>query len=472
MTSQLIMNETGEPVDAAKIKSFEALLRGALLLPGTTAYEAARRIHNAMIDRRPAFIVRCAGASDVVNAVNFARENELLVAVRAGGHNVAGTAVCDGGIMIDLSPLKGIRVDPADRTVRAAAGVTWGELDHETQAFGLATTGGAVSTTGIAGLTLGGGLGVLMRKYGLACDNLRSVDVVTADGKLVTASATENPDLFWAIRGGGGNFGIVTSFEYELHPVGTVLGGMVLYPLDRAEDVLAFYRDLTAAAPDELTAYAALVTSPEGVPMSAIFACYAGPLATGEALLRPLREFGPPVADLICPMPYTLVQRTFDASAPSGLLNYWKSSFLQELSADAMAAVAAAYAVVPSPLSSVVFEHLGGAVSRVGNDETAFSHRGARYSMTAASLWRDGSQSDQNIGWARRLWEAAQPAAGGAVYANYLSQDEGDARVRAAYGSNYERLATLKDRYDPTNLFRLNQNIKPTIERSAVMSVR
>jgi FAD/FMN-containing dehydrogenase len=464
VTGTALLSRTKEMVvDLANIRRFEARLRGDLIRPETATYETARRVHNAMIDKRPALIVRCAGVSDVVNAVNFARENDLLVAIRGGGHNVAGTAVCDGGIVIDLSQMKGIRVHPAQRTVRAEAGVTWGELDHETQAFGLATTGGAVSTTGIAGLTLGGGLGVLMRKHGLTCDNLLSADVVTADGLLLTASATENADLFWALRGGGGNFGIVTSLEYRVHAVGTILGGLVLYPLDRAREMLAFYRDLTATAPEELTAYAALLTSPDGVPMSAIFACYAGPLATGEALLRPVREFGPPMADLICPMSYASIQKTFDPTAPAGLLNYWKSSFLRELSADVVDAIVAAYATVPSPLTSVVIEHLGGAVSRVGEGETAFSHRGAPYSLTAASLWRDKSQSDKNIAWTRRLWQALQPATNLAVYSNYLGQDEGDERVKAAYGSNYERLVALKIRYDPTNLFRVNQNIKPTV---------
>jgi FAD/FMN-containing dehydrogenase len=450
-------------VDADKIKRFEATLRGYLIRPETAAYETARRVHNAMIDKRPALIVRCAGVSDVVNAVNFARENDLLLAVRGSGHNVAGTAVCDGGMVVDLSELKGIRVDPAQRTVRAEPGVTWAEFDHETQAFGLATTGGAVSTTGIAGLTLGGGIGVLMRKHGLACDNLRSVDVVTADGSLRTASTSENADLFWALRGGGGNFGIATSLEYRVHPVGMVLGGLVLHPLDRTKDLLAFYRDLTATAPDELTAYAALVTSPDGVPMSAIFVCYAGPITTGEALLRPVREFGPPVADLISPLPYTTIQKSFDPTSPAGLLNYWKSSFLLDLSAGVIAALAAAYASVPSPLTSVVIEHLGGAVSRVGESETAFSHRAAPYSLTAASLWQDASQTDKNVKWTRRLWETLQPVADGAVYSNYLGEDEGDERVRSAYGSNYQRLVALKKKYDPTNLFRMNQNIKPPV---------
>lgn len=462
MTGTEVLGRTDEmALNSEKVGGFEARLRGQLIRPESANYESARRVHNAMIDKRPAFIVRCAGVSDVVSAVNFGRENDLLVAIRGSGHNVAGTAVCDGGIVIDLSQLRGIRVDPTGRTVRAEAGVTWGELDHETQAFGLATTGGAVSTTGISGLTLGGGIGVLMRKHGLACDNLKSVDVVTAGGAMLTASATDNADLFWALRGGGGNFGIATSFEYRIHPVGPVLGGLVLHPLDRAKDLLAFYRELTTTAPEELTAYFALVTSPDGVPMSAIFVCYAGTLATGEAVLRPVREFGPPVADLIAPMPYTAIQKTFDAGQPPGLLNYWKSGFLREISPDVIDATTDAWGSVPSPLTSIVIEHLGGAVDRVGANETAFSHRGIPYSFTAASLWREASQTDKNIAWTRRLWDALQPAVDGAVYSNYLG-NEGDERVRAAYGSNYQRLAELKTKYDPTNLFRSNQNIKPT----------
>ena len=459
-----LISTAGDVLDIAKVRRFQASLRGILLLPDADGYEAARRVHNAMIDKRPALIAQCAGVSDVVTALNFARENSLLVAVRGGGHNVAGLGVCDGGIVIDLSAMKGIRVDPIGASVRAEAGVRWGELDREAQAFGLGTTGGAVSTTGIAGLTLGGGLGVLMRKHGLVCDNVLSVDVVTADGKLVTASADEHPDLFWGLRGGGGNFGIATAFEYRLHPVGTVLGGLVLYPFDRAREVFAFYRELTATAPDELTAYAALITSPDGVRLSAIFACYTGPLAAGEALLRPLREFGPPMADLISAMPYVDLQKTFDPTAPAGFLNYWKSSFLQELAPDVTDEMVAAFATAPSPLTSIVVEHLGGAVSRVGEGETAFSHRTRPYSATAASLWRDMAQSEANIAWTRRLWDAIPPGISDPVYANYLSQDEGDQRVRAAYGSNYDRLVAAKNRYDPTNVFRMNHNIKPTGE--------
>jgi FAD/FMN-containing dehydrogenase len=464
MPTTKVLSRADELLDITKVQRLESRLRGSVLLPGTASYDAARRVHNGMIDRRPALIVRCAGAADVANAVNFARENALLLAVRGGGHNVAGMGVCDGGIVIDLSRMKGIRVDPAGHTVRAEAGVTWGELDHEAQAFGLGTTGGAVSTTGIAGLTLGGGLGVLMRKHGLACDNVLAIDVVTAEGVLLTASATENVDLFWALRGGGGNFGIATTFKYRLHPVGMVLGGLVLYPLDRASEMLAFYRDFTATAPDEVTAYAALVTSPDGVRLAAIFACYTGPVTRGETVLRPVREFGPPIADLISHMPYAAVQRTFDPTAPPGLLNYWKSSFVPVLSTEATDAMVAAYAAVPSSLSSVIVEHLGGAVSRVGERDTAFSHRRMSYAITAASLWRDASESEKNIGWTRRLWEAISTPTTDAVYANYLSHDEGEGRVRAAYGANYERLVAVKNNYDPTNLFRVNQNIKPTVE--------
>ncbi len=467
MPTTEILSRTGDVLDIAKLQSFHAGLRGTLLLPGSDEYETARRVHNAMVDKRPGLIVRCAVAADVVRAVNFASENALLLAVRGGGHSVAGLGVCEGGMVIDLSRMKGIRLDPAGRTLRAEAGVRWGELDQEAQVFGLGTTGGAVSTTGIAGLTLGGGLGVLMRKHGLACDNVLSIDVVTADGALLKASSKENVDLFWALRGGGGNFGIVTTFEYRLHPVGTVVGGLVLYPFDRATEMLAFYRELTETAPDELTAYAALLRTPDGVRASAIFSCYAGPLSTGETVLRPLREFGPPMADLIGPLPYAAIQETFDPTAPPGLLNYWKSRFVRDLSTETIDELVAAFPTAPSPLSSVVVEHLGAAVGRVAEGDTAFSHRSARYNVTAASLWRDSGQSEQNISWARQLWDALRTPAGDAVYANYLSDDEGDQRLRAAYGANYERLVAAKNRYDPTNLFRVNQNIKPTLDRAA-----
>ena len=449
-------------IERATVESFRASLRGELVVPGDERYDAARRIYNAMIDKHPALIVRCAGVADVIRAIHLARDNGLQVAVRGGGHNVAGNAVCDDGMVIDLSCMKGTRVDPVRRTIRVEGGVTWGELDREAEAFGLATTGGLISTTGVAGLTLGGGCGWLMRKYGLACDNLLSADVVTADGQLRIAGEGQDEDLFWAIRGGGGNFGVVTSFEYRLRPVGPVLGGMVAYPLARARDVLRFYREFTAAAPDELTAFAVFVTSPEG-PVVAILLCYCGSLAEGEAVLRPLREFGPPALDTIAAVPYTTIQTMLDAAFPPGLFHYWRSSFLKQLSDDAIDTVAELFARVPSPLSGIAIEHLGGAVGRVGEQETAFSQRGAQYDFLAMSIWPDATESESNMEWMRQLTQAMAPFLASGVYVNYLGVGEGEARVRAAYGANYERLVALKNRYDPTNFFRMNHNIPPTV---------
>jgi hypothetical protein len=358
----------------AVVEALEASLHGALLRPGDGDYDAARALWNAMHDRHPALIVRCAGVADVMTAVNFARTHGIPVAVRGGGHNVAGTGSCDGGLMLDLSRLKGVRVDPVGQTARAEPGLTWGELDHETQAFGLATTGGICSEAGIAGLTLGGGFGWLMRKYGLALDNLLAVDVVTADGQLRTASATENADLFFGIRGAHSNFGVVTSLEYRLHPVGpTVLAGMVLHPLEKAGEVLRFYREHTSRAPDEMSAWAALLTSPDGHPMVAILACYIGPAEVGEQVVQPLKEFGPPLADLIQPMPYVRAQSLIDGAFPPGRCSYWKSSLLNGLSDDAIDTVVTGFREATSPYSSVLVEQLGGAVNRVRPDGTAFA---------------------------------------------------------------------------------------------------
>lgn len=448
-------------VEEAAIKEFKSGLRGELLCPGDDSYDTARKVWNGMINKRPALIARCTGVADVISAVNFARTHNLLVAVHGGGHNVAGTAVCDGGILIDLSRMKGMRVDPARRTARAEAGLTWGELDYEAQAFGLATIGVDASTVGIAGLTLGGGFGWLVRKYGLACDNLLSVDIVTAEGRFLTASATENADLFWGVRGGGGNFGIVTSFEYRLHPVGQLLAGVVLHPLTKAKEVLRFYRDYTSTAPDELTAWAILLTAPDGVRSVAIFSCYNGPSAAAQRAMQPLREFGPPLEDHIGPMSYREVQTMFDAAFPSGRQDYWKSSFLWELRDEAIDVMVARFATVPSSQSAVLIEHLGGAVSRVGDDETAFNHRDAHYSFVILSMWSGPTESEENIRWTDGLWQAMQPFSSGGVYVNYLGE-EGEDRVKAAYGRNYERLIALKNKYDPTNFFRHNQNIKPT----------
>jgi hypothetical protein len=447
------------------VAEFASSQRGELLHAGHDDYNAARAVWNGMIDKRPALIARCHGTADVVTAVNFARRHNLLLAVRGGGHNVAGNAVCDGGLVIDLSLMKSIRVDSAQRTARAEGGATWGDFDRETQTFGLATTGGIVSTTGVAGLTLGGGLGWLSRKYGLTCDNLLSADVVTADGRLLTASNQENQDLFWGLRGGGGNFGIVTSLEFRLHPVGpTVVGGMVAHPIEKAKELLTFYHQFTSTEPDELTTYAGLVPSPDGSPIAAIIACYKGPIAEGQRVVQPLKEFGPPVMDQLGPMPYIEVQRMLDDLFQPGFQHYWKSSFLQDLSAEAFDTMVHYHANRPSPLCHVVIEELGGMVSRIDSDETAFAHRDKRYSLLIVGMSPNPAEAGIIRQWTREFWEAMQPFSSAGVYVNYLGQeaDEGADRVKAAYGSEkYERLVVLKNNYDPTNLFRLNQNILP-----------
>ena len=453
----------GSAVSESDIEQFSTSLRGHLLRPSAEEYDSARRIWNAMIDRKPALIVRCAGAADVVRSVNFARYHGLALSVRGGGHNVSGNAVCDGGIMIDLSSMRGIRVEPARSTARAEAGCTWRDLDRETQAFGLATTGGVIPTTGIAGLTLGGGLGWLMRKHGLSCDNLLSIDMVTADGRLVTANATENPELFWAARGGGGNFGVVTSFEYRVHPVGQVLGGMMAHSLDRAREALRFLREFTPSAPDNLTTMAAFVTGPDGSKLLAVFVCYSGPLAEGERALKPLRAFGPPVVDDIAAMPYIRLQSLLEPGFPPGQQNFWKSSFLRHLSDDAIDILVDGFRKVPSPSCAMAIEQLGGAVGRVEYDDTAFAHRNALFNLLIVGIWPDPADNRRHIQWVRGLWDAMQAHSTGGVYVNYLGRTgEGSDRVRAAYGSDkYKRLLALKRKYDPDNLFRLNQNIDP-----------
>lgn len=446
-----------------------AKLRGRLILPDDADYEEARHVWNGMIDKRPAAIVRCAGPADVVQAVDFARSQGMLVAARGGGHNVAGNATCDGGLVIDLSRMKGMRVDPDARTARAQAGLTWAEFDHETQAFGLATTGGLVSTTGIAGFTLGGGIGWLVRKHGLACDNLRSVDVVTADGRTLTASATQHPDLFWAVRGGGGNFGIATSFEYQLHPVGPVLGGLVLHPVERARDVLRFYRDFVATAPDELTTLVVFLTTPpapfipahlHGTPAIAIAACYAGDIEEGERVIQPLRAFGPPAVDLLHPLPYPMLQGMFDESAPAGIQNYWKAHYVAGLGDEAIDTLVGCAAAMRSPLTAMHIHHLGGAMNRVAADASAFPYRDAQFVLNFVGAWTDPAENADHMQWVRDSWQAMAPFATGGAYLNFMG-DEGVERIKAAYAGNYERLVALKRTYDPTNLFRLNQNIAP-----------
>lgn len=452
----------GLSLGEATIQDFRASLRGQVILPGDADYDDARKVWNGMIDRRPALIARCAGAADVSLAVRFARDQHLLLAVRGGGHNVAGAGTCDGGLVIDLSSMKAVRVDSERRTARVEAGATWKDFDQETQQYGLATTGGLVSSTGVAGFTLGGGIGWLVRKHGLACDNLISADVITADGRLVRASAGENPDLLWGLCGGGGNFGVVTAFEFALHPVATVVGGVVAHPLSRAREVLQFYRRFVATAPDELTTLAVFATTPEGHQIIGIAACYAGPLEQGEEVVRPLKAFGPPVMDMMGPLPYVALQQANDPSAPAGMQNYWKAAFLQELSDETIDAMIEYATHATSPLSMIHIHQLGGAMNRVAADATAFGHRDGGFVVNIIGAWLAPGDNEKHIDWARSLFAALQPVTGGA-YINFLG-DEGEARVRSAYGPNYERLVALKNKYDPTNLFRLNQNIPPAFQ--------
>jgi FAD/FMN-containing dehydrogenase len=453
-------------VEEGAVREFEAGLRGGLLRPEEDGYDAARRVFNGMIDKRPALIVRCVGASDVMRGVDFAQTHDLLLAVRSGGHNVAGKAVCDGGLMLDFSLMKGIRVDPARRVARAEAGLVLGDFDRETQAFGLATPLGVVSMTGIAGLTLGGGLGWLNGKHGLACDNLLSADVVTADGTLLRADDRENADLFWGIRGGGGNFGVVTSFEYRLYPVGQVLGGGLLYSAGEARDALRFYHEFARSCPDELTTSASLGLSPDGSLVAGITVCYCGAMEEGERVLRPLREFGSPLEDTIRPMAYTALQSASDEGFPSGQQHYWKASYLKDLADEAIEVLLRFVSEMPSPSSGVGLQQMHGAASRVEPDATAFPHRDEHYDLLILSQWADPADSEANVRWARELFEAMQPFFGEGVYVNNLGEEEAD-RVEEAYGEHYGRLAALKDKYDPTNLFRLNQNVEPAAQSGA-----
>jgi FAD/FMN-containing dehydrogenase len=457
---------TGQDVaiEDSMIEEFRASLGGQLFCPDDRGYEEARKIWNGMIEKRPALIARCTGVADVINSVKFARGNNLLAAVRGGGHSFPGNSVCDGGLVIDLSPMKGIRVDPKKRTARAEAGVKWGEFDRETQAFELATTGGTVMDTGIAGLTLGGGIGWLCRKLGLVVDNLLSADVVTADGRFLTASAEENQELFWGLRGGSGNFGIVTSFEYQLHPVSTLLAGMVIYPMEKAREALTFYHRFASAAPDELMTGAGFLTSPEGQHVFVVLVCYNGPMDQGEQVLRPLREFGPPIADLIAPMPYAQVQNLLsEETFPSGRRNYIKTNFMDTIDDDAAAVLVERFEGVPSPSSVAAVFQLGGAVGRVGKEDTAFFHRDAGYHFFIGSMWEDPAEDEENIRWARETWSAMERFSSNGVYVNEMGDEQESLdRIAEAYGANtYERLVALKNKYDPDNFFRLNPNIKP-----------
>ncbi len=456
-----LLDTKGNAVGDQPIEQLGKGFRGKLIRPGDDKYERARKIWNASVDRRPGLIARCRGTGDVAAAIQFARDNDVLVAVRGGGHNVGGRAVCDDGMVIDLSLNRGVHVDPKRKTARVQGGAQLGDLDRETHLHGLAVPAGVVSKTGVAGLTLGGGVGWLVRKHGLTCDNVLSFEVVTAEGDVLTASADQNPDLYWALRGGGGNFGVVTSFEYRAHPVGTILGGMLLRPRSEAVGFLRFYRDFILEAPEELTVYAGLLCAPDGTPVVGAIGCYCGDLAAGEKALAPLRKFGTPILDAIQPMPFPQMQSLLDEAFPDGNHNYWKSACARELSNDAIDVLVDHANRAPSPFTSVVAEYYGGAANRIGATDTAFAHRDALWDIGMMAQWPDPKDSERNIAWTRGLADAFRPFSSGGYLLNFIGEEAQDT-IRAAFGANYDRLVEVKNKYDPANFFRINQNVQPT----------
>ena len=471
MVDRRVINVAGAVIEERRVRAFGGALRGKLIRPGDEEYDSGRRVWNGMIDRYPAMIAYCNDIDDVITSVHFGRDHDLLTAVRSGGHNVAGNSVCDGGLVIDLSRMKKVVVDPASRTARAQAGPTWGDFDHATQSYAMATTGGIVSRTGIAGLTLGGGIGWLMRKFGATCDNLLSVNIVAADGKLLTASEQENQDLFWGLRGGGGNFGIATEFEYRLHEVGPVLAGTLYYSSDRTREILLSYGDFIRSIPDELTTMFAYIANSSatslhtlfhGAPVLALHVCYTGDVAEGAKVVKPLRALGP-VKDDVRIIPYCQLQSMLDSGAHPGLLNYWKSSHLKDLGKEAIDVLSSFCDRITSPLSQVHLQHLGGAIGRVSEEAMAFGHRDALCVLNIVTKWHDPRESEKHREWTRNLEIAMRPFSTGGVYVNFLGE-EGEDRVRSAYTpAKYGRLAALKSRYDPTNFFRMNQNVKPAL---------
>ena len=443
------------------LQQFRGAHTGDIITPDDHRYEEARRVWNALIDRRPALIARPRHAADVSACVRFAISQRLPVAIRGGAHSIAGRGTCDDGLVIDFADMKTVTVDPAAKTAVAQSGARWQDFDRETQAHGLATTGGTVGDTGIAGLTLGGGFGWLEGRFGMTVDNLLGAEVVLANGELVQASEHEHPDLFWALRGGGGNFGVVTSFTYRLHEVGPmIIGGLVIHPFTQAAEVLAFYNEFMKTAPDELVAAAVLMTAPDGNKACGLAVCYPGDLAEGARIVAPIKSFGSPVLDVIGPMPYLAQQAMLEQAMPPHLLNYWKAEFVRDISADVIAVAIEAFSRVPSPVSSMLFFPIRGAASRVAPGATAFPHRSG-YHLGIYSLWRDVTENVPNIGWVRDTWTRMQPHVAGGVYVNELGEDEGADRVAVAYGPNYQRLSGIKAQYDPANVFCLNANILP-----------
>ncbi|HSL37175.1 MAG TPA: FAD-binding oxidoreductase [Arthrobacter sp.] len=452
--------------------SFDSLrdqVRGQVITPGDADYDAARAVHNGMIDKKPAAVVRVSQVADVIASVNFARDNSLDVAIRGGGHSAPGFGTWDDALVIDFVNTRGVRVDPASRTARSEAGATWADFNHATHAFGLATTGGIVGTTGVAGLTLGGGIGYLTRKYGLSCDNLLSADVVTAEGKFLTASESENDDLFWALRGGGGNFGVVTSLEYRLHPVDTVHAGVVVYPLEHAETVSKFYRDHLASAPEELGAFLAFALGPpvpflpeewHGKPVCVVVGMWTGDPAEGAARWQPFLDVAPVAGSMVGPMPYPALNQAFDALQPKGILSYWKADFLPELSDGAIAEHIRFGATIPTVQTAVHVYPIDGAVQRVGQTETAFANRNMKFAPVIAAFWQDPADSDSKVAWVREYAQALRPYSAPGGYINFMDGDD-QSRVAENYGPNYQRLREVKAKYDPQNLFHVNQNITP-----------
>src|SRR6185312_4741826 len=450
-------------IDGELLEAFAGSVSGSVLLPHDDGYEEARRIQNGLIDRRPAVIVRCAGATDVAEAVKLARSSGLEVSVRGGGHNVAGRAVADGGLMIDLAEMRTVTVDAERSTATAQGGVRWSELNAAAGAHGLAVTGGVVSTTGIAGYTLGGGLGWLMSRYGLAADNLIAAELVTAAGDVLTVDGTSDPDLFWAIRGGGGNFGVITSFTFRLHPVATVTGGLIAHPLDAAPDLLRFYRDAVTDASDDLTVFAGLVHAPDGsgAKLAALVVCHLGDDATAERDLAPFKEFGSPLMTEVGRMPYPAINTMLDAGFPDGGRNYWLSSFTTGLTGQLIDTAVDAFANAPSPMASILFEHFHGAVTRTDPTAIAVPHRSAGWNLLLPTVWADAADVEANIRWTRETFAALRPSLRTGRWLNYLGDDQGSDAIRDAYGPNYQRLRAVKRRYDPDNVFRLNHNIEP-----------
>jgi len=451
------------------LDSLKASLRGPIIEPGDAAYETARKVYNGMIDRRPRLIARCADVSDVITALRFGRENSLLTAVRGGGHNAGGLGSCDDGLVIDLSLMRYTRVDPAARTVRVGGGATWGDVDHATHAFGMATPSGIISTTGVGGLTLGGGLGHLTRKCGLSIDNLLGADVVLADGRFVTVGPEEHPDLFWAILGGGGNFGIVTSFLFRLHPIGTVHAGPTLWELDEATEAMQWYREFITTAPDDINGFFAFLTVPPAPPfpeplhmkkMCGVVWCYTGPADRFEEHFNPVRRFRPPALDLVAPMPYPALQGMFDGLYPPGLQWYWNADFVTDLSDEAIDRHVQYGDQLPSVHSTMHLYPINGAAHRVGKQDTAWSFREANFVQVIVGVDPDPANNPRTIAWSKEYWRRMHPNSAGGAYVNMM-MDEGQERVQAAYRDNYPRLAQVKAKYDPGNLFRVNQNIKP-----------